>query len=330
MKNFLDHLALPPMTTLRGFEAAARLGSFAKAADELHVTQSAVSHQIRLLERHLGQPLFRRIHRAIVLTDAGRDFARTVRQMIEMLEQGVSRLAPYKKPEQVILYTTCAFARSFVMPRLRRLKDDHPDIDLWLDTSERRVDFETDEVDLLITQEEGIAGLHCVDADFLPDRRAALAAPTLVEAIGGLPKNPLDLARWPLLHDESVASWREWFVRMGGGKLGSFANGLSFSDQGLMLDAVLAGHGAALVSLVLAKPLLDEGRLLLLPGVFIEQAPYRLYCDRPRFENDRVRRAFEWLRQEAEALSDEAGPERRGQHHGGHHPVAAMLHVPLA
>ena len=108
-------MARPPvaLSTLRGFEAAARLASFALAANELHLSHSAVSHQIKLLEEELGQPLFRRVGRSVVLTDAGTDFARTVRDILHRLEDGVARLAPYQKPSGVILYTTTAFARGF-------------------------------------------------------------------------------------------------------------------------------------------------------------------------------------------------------------------------
>ena len=86
---------LPPLKSLEGFEAAARLGSFAAAAEELSLSQSAISHQVRALEEALDQPLFRRIYRQVVLTDAGKDFYRTVRQVLRTLREGVARLAPY-------------------------------------------------------------------------------------------------------------------------------------------------------------------------------------------------------------------------------------------
>jgi len=99
------------LSTLRGFEAAARLASFALAANELHLSHSAVSHQIKLLEAELGQPLFRRVGRSVVLTDAGKDFARSVRDILQRIEDGVARLAPYQKPGGVIVYTTMALRK---------------------------------------------------------------------------------------------------------------------------------------------------------------------------------------------------------------------------
>src|SRR5271155_1056296 len=158
------------LSTLRGFEAAARLASFALAANELHLSHSAVSHQIKLLEAELGQPLFRRVGRSVVLTDAGNDFARTVREILQRLEDGVARLAPYQKPGGVILYTTMAFARGFILRRMAQFRADLPDVDLWLDSSERKVDFATDELDILITHAGGVAAQGTIDAHLMEDK----------------------------------------------------------------------------------------------------------------------------------------------------------------
>ncbi|MDQ3143878.1 MAG: LysR family transcriptional regulator, partial [Pseudomonadota bacterium] len=131
---------LPPLKSLEGFDAAARLGSFAAAADELGLSHSAISHQIRALERALDQDLFRRVYRQVVLTDAGRDFHRTVRQMLKALRDGVDRLAPYRKPNSVILYCDHAFADGWLMPRLSDLIAKLPQVDLWLDSRGSTVD----------------------------------------------------------------------------------------------------------------------------------------------------------------------------------------------
>ncbi len=291
------------LSTLRGFEAAARLGSFAQAAEELHLTHSAISHQVKLLESELGQPLFRRIARSVVLTDAGADFARTVRQTLRLLEDGVTHLAPYQKPGSVILYTTMAFARGFIMSRLGQFRSEHPDVDLWLDTGEHKVDFETDEVDILITQSQGVAGRRAVDQDLLADRQIPAAAPALIARMGGVPPDPAVIAQWPLLHDESLNTWHEWFLRLGRRNVEAVA-GANFSDHALMLDAAVAGHGAAIVSAVCAQRHLDSGALVPLPGPVFEQPSHRIYCDIRRFDNDRVRRTYEWLVREAAEYSN--------------------------
>lgn len=281
------------LSTLCGFEAAARLGSFALAANELHLSHSAVSHQIRQLESELGQALFRRVGRSVVLTDAGHDFARSVRDILTRLEEGVARLAPYQKPGGVILYTSMAFARGFVMPRMAQFRLDLAGIDLWLDTSERKVDFETDEVDLLITADDGAAARGAMDVPLVGDVRAPLAAPRLIDRM-----RTASMDRWPLLHDESQITWREWLTKAGLPTINAI-DGPNFSDQALMIDAAAAGHGAALGSSICAEPHLRSGALVVLEGPTFEQSPYRMYCDRRSYDDDRVRRVHDWFILEA-------------------------------
>lgn len=109
----------PPLSALRGFEAAARLGSFHQAAEELHLTQSAISQQIRSLEAFLEQPLFFRTGRSVALTDAGHDLFSTAQVMLQQLAVGIRRLDQYRKPNQLIVNTTPAFARHWLTPRQR-------------------------------------------------------------------------------------------------------------------------------------------------------------------------------------------------------------------
>jgi LysR family glycine cleavage system transcriptional activator len=287
------------LSTLRGFEAAARLASFALAADELHLSHSAVSHQIKLLEGELGQPLFRRVGRSVVLTDAGKDFARTVREILRRLEDGVVRLAPYQKPSGVILYTTVSFARGFLRQRMAQFRAQLPDVDLWLDTSERAVDFTTDEVDILITYAGGVAAHGTIDAHLLEDERVPVAAPSLIGKMGGISAGATSIVGWPLLHDESDVSWRQWFSQVGRPDV-DVVSGSNFSDHALMVDAAADGHGVALASTICADPYLRTGTLLALQGPRIPQAAYRIYCDLRSYEDDQVRRVYEWFIREAE------------------------------
>jgi DNA-binding transcriptional LysR family regulator len=288
------------LSTLRGFEAAARLASFALAANELHLSHSAVSHQIKLLEEELGQPLFRRVGRSVVLTDAGNDFSRSVRDILRRLEDGVARLAPYQKPSGVILYTTRAFARGFILQRMGRLRAELPDVDLWLDTSERMVDFKNDEVDILITQAEGVAAHGAIDSHLIEDKRVPLASPSLIERMGGLPAECTAMAGWPLLHDEGQVTWREWFTIVGLPTADTIS-GTNFSDHSMMIAAAAAGHGAALGSLICAAPYLGSGELEVLAGPSFPQSPYRIYCDLRTFDDDQVRRVYDWFIQDAAA-----------------------------
>jgi LysR family transcriptional regulator, glycine cleavage system transcriptional activator len=300
-------VARPPVTlsTLRGFEAAARLASFALAANELHLSHSAVSHQIKLLEQELGQPLFRRVGRSVVLTDAGKDFARTVREILLRLEDGVARLAPYQKPSGVILYTTMSFARGFLLRRLAQFRSDLPDVDLWLDTSERKVDFAADEVDILITHAGGVAAHGTIDAHLIEDKRVPVASPSLVSKMGGSFAGATFIAGWPLLHDESEVSWRTWFGHIGRPD-DDVVSGSNFSDHALMIDAAADGHGVALASVICADPYLRAGALVTLEGPSIPQPAYRIYCDLRSYDDDQVRRVYDWFISEA-ARSERAG-----------------------
>ncbi len=319
-------MARPSVTlsTLRGFEAASRRASFALAANELHLSHSAVSHQIKLLEAELGQPLFRRVGRSVVLTDAGNDFARTVRDILQRLEDGVARLAPYQKPGGVILYTTMAFARGFVLSRsMARFRAELPDVDLWLDTSERKVDFKTDEVDILITQAEGVAAHGTIDSHLIDDERVPLASPSLVSRLGiamagrhstaahsmaARSTGTHSAAGWPLLHDESQVTWREWFAKVGLPAEDTIS-GSNFSDHALMVEAAAAGQGVALGSRICAEPYLRSGALVVLEGPSFPQAAYRIYCDLRSYDDDQVRRVYDWfIRETAAGAGLSAGP----------------------
>lgn len=131
----------PPLNVLRGFEAAARLGSFHQAAQELHLTQSAISQQIRSLEELLGQPLFHRQGRSVTLTDAGQDLLETTQSVLLQLAMGIQRLEQYRKPNQLVLNTSTALARHWLLPRLGAFHRAHPEVDLWLFTSDEEPDM---------------------------------------------------------------------------------------------------------------------------------------------------------------------------------------------
>jgi len=293
------------LSTLRGFEAAARLASFALAADELHLSHSAVSHQIKLLEQELGQPLFRRVGRSVVLTDAGKDFARSVREILLRLEDGVARLAPFRKPAGVIVYTTGSFARGFLLGRMAQFRSELPDVDLWLDTSERKIDFATDEVDILITHAGGVAAHGAIDAHLMDDKRLPVAAPSLVGKMGRSFTHAASHGGWPLLHDESEVSWRGWWEQIGRPDVDA-VSGTNFSDHALMIDAAVAGNGVALASVICAESYLRTGALVTLEGPSVAQPAYRIYCDLRSYDDDQVRGVYEWFICEA-GRSERAG-----------------------
>ncbi len=248
---------IPPLQFLHGFEAAARLGSFSKAAAELGLSQSAVSHQIRLLEDRIGQPLFRRVGRTVLLTDAGHDYQRSVRRSLDLLEDGYKRLAPFRKPGSVVIYAPRDFAYRWLLPRLGDLRTHCPGCDPWIDTSGAKVDFGETEVSVAVVYGSAPPeGRHNVC--LLKDSRVPVAAPDLV---GRRRLKAKDLLATGLLHDERAVGWNDWF-QLADPNVGDVAAGIDFSDSDLALAAAEAGLGVALASLPLAAPSIASRRLM--------------------------------------------------------------------
>lgn len=117
--------------------------------------------------------------------------------------------------------------------------------------------------------------------------------------LGGSPSGAASIASWPLLHDESEVSWRQWFSQIGRSDVDA-VSGSNFSDHALMIDAAADGHGVALASAVCADPYLRAGKLLVLDGPSVAEAAYRIYCDLRSYDDDQVRRVYEWFIREAE------------------------------
>lgn len=250
---------LPPLSTLIGFEAAARLHSFSRAAEELNITQSAISHQVRVLEDHLGQPLFRRIGRRIELVDAGRDFMITAQAALEELRHGVRRLNAYSKPGSVIIMMPAALATGWFLPRLADLGALHPWIDPWIHTSDAAHVSEEAEIDIVL----GPAPWPDAGAQSVllaQDALVALCSPDLAARLPDLPdREKLDHA--PLLHDETLNDWQSWFSKVGSSRT-EFARGFNFSDTAQMLQAAILGQGVCLATTRQADQAMQDGRLV--------------------------------------------------------------------
>ncbi len=247
-----------PLSALRGFEAAGRLGSFTQAARELNLTQSAISHQISSLEEALGQPLFVRANRAIHLTDAGVDFLRITRDVLNRLEQGVARLRAYSKPGSLIIAAPHGFASCWLLRRLPAFREAHPDYDVWLYTTTLAIDLEVDEVDIAISyagNHDRPAHAHSLIDEFVTPVCSPEFAVT--HDLG----DPADVARVPLIHDERRLGWTEWCASVGIDHP-HVEKGANFSDSGLALTAAELGQGLALGGLALAADGINDGRLV--------------------------------------------------------------------
>jgi LysR family transcriptional regulator, glycine cleavage system transcriptional activator len=198
----------------------------------------------------VGQPLFMRQGRSVRLTDAGRDYQRSVANSLEQLEAGYRRLEPYRKPGSVVIYAPHDFAARWLLPRLALLRTSVPQCEPWIDTSGTHVNFEEMEVSISIIRAREV-GSHLVSQILFADALVPVASPTLMKRAL---KNPADLAKFPLIHDERPEGWNEWF-ESAGVDVDEVASGLDFSDSDLALEAAVQGHGIALASLPLLQDL---------------------------------------------------------------------------
>lgn len=284
---------LPPLSTLIGFESAARLLSFSRAAEELNITQSAISHQVRVLEDHLGQRLFRRIGRRIELVDAGRDFLITAQAALEELRHGVRRLNAYSKPGSVIILMPAALATGWFLPRLDALRAVHPWVDPWVHTSDEAHVSEEAEIDIVLGPRPWVdPGAQSVL--LAEDRLLPLCAPALKATLPDQPDNQrLDQA--PLLHDETLNDWQLWFSQVGSAR-SEFSRGYNFSDTGQMLQAAMLGHGVCLASLRQADQALREGKLITATAAVLDRAePLYMSCWTRNLTRSPVEALWDWV-----------------------------------
>jgi LysR family glycine cleavage system transcriptional activator len=251
-------LSLPPLPAVRAFEAAARHGSFTKAAEELGMTQAAVSYQIKLLEERVGAPLFLRKPRQVTLTEVGQRLAPAFTEAFSLI--GGAYAQARSAAEGVLCVSTIlTFASSWLARNLGAFQIQHPSLAVRLDTSTRLIDFAREDIDIAIRSGSGnwpgLARHFLFKADFTP-----MLSPKLAESIGGV-KEPADLLRLPIL-DPGDLWWREWFT-----VAGVPADALETRTQNSMgaqayeANAAMAGHGVAILTGALFSAELADGRL---------------------------------------------------------------------
>jgi LysR family transcriptional regulator, glycine cleavage system transcriptional activator len=296
---------LPPLNGLRAFEAAARHLSFAGAAEELHVTPAAVSYQIRNLEAQLGVKLFRRLNRAIVLTDAGALALPGIRSGFEEMHRAIGRIGRQKKTDRVVTATMAPhFAAKWLAPRLARFIERHPEIDLRISASMVTVDLATDRADVAIRYTLGNnAGLV---ADKLMNEAATpMCRPELLDGDPPL-RTPADLRHHTLIHYgplsplwPEVPGWPDWLALAGLANFDASA-GLHFDHVDHCLDAAIDGSGVVLGRRAIANRDLEQGRLVA-PFDLDLPFPGSIYSvtTEEKAANPDVRAFREWLREEA-------------------------------
>lgn len=284
---------LPSMQALLGFEAAARLQSFSAAAEELAMTQSAISHQIRGLESQLDLALFRRQNRQVELTDAGRDFMETTQRTLEVMRSGLRRLDFFVKPGSVVVSCPSAWARHWLLDRLPQLRDEHPDIEPWIVSADLAVDVEHTETDCFVAlgggSWPGLQVTHLYDEVMSP-----VCSQQFLQEHGGKVQSE-DLYELPLLHDEGWDGWNLWFEAAGLAHPAPVA-GYNYSDPGLALEAAIAGQGIALSSTVLASRAVRKGDLLqLFPVEIPSEKSWYLVGSKERVATGCERLFWDWL-----------------------------------
>ncbi|MEX2629585.1 MAG: transcriptional regulator GcvA [Tistlia sp.] len=303
---------LPPLNALRAFEAAARHLSFTKAAEELNVTQAAISHQVKALEEHIGAPLFRRLNRALALTEPGRVYLPLLSEAFDLIDAGTRRVRARDLSGPLRISVLPSFAGVWLLPRLRRFREQHPDIDVLVQADDRLVDFAHEDIDLGVRYGFGnYPGLRC---DYLMgDEIFPVCAPGLVEGDPPL-RRPEDLRHHTLVHDEvsrtdDSPDWRIWLRAAGLEDSGIDPDrGPGYSDMWMVLTAAAAGEGVALGRKTLAADFLKDGRLTAPFGPRLKtRLAYWVVSARPADEWPKVRAFREWLL--AEAQAEETRPD---------------------
>lgn len=294
--------ALPPLTALRSFEAAARHGSFSRAADELCVTHGAVSRQVRALEDWAGLALFDRMGKRVVLTSAGRRFADKVSNAFGDIAIAARALRAEQAEARVLtLNVLPTFAMRWLLPRLSKFQFAHPQIELRLITSDQPLDrIAPGQFDLAVRRENALSSPDYRTGIVFTEDELPVCSPAFAStnAIG----NPADLKSLPLLvADTRSGSWDRWFAAAGESGVSNDVALQRFDHFYLALQAAIDGLGIALGPLPLIEEDLAEGRLVApLSGPKLSAVPYCWAMRTKEAEDPAAVQFLAWLEEEAQ------------------------------
>jgi LysR family glycine cleavage system transcriptional activator len=303
---------LPPLNSLRAFEAAARHLSFTRAAEELHVTPAAISHQIKALEAHLGVKLFRRLNRTVLLTDAGQACVSGLSEAFDRMAAALEGLRAQDCGGPLTVSTSPAFAAKWLVPRLERFQERCPEIDVRVSAAMRLVDFAREDVDVAIRYGPGrYPGL--LSELLLTNEVVPVCAPALLGGPRPL-RVPQDLRHHTLLHDDTPTSdgaYPNWAMWLGAAGVEGVdpSRGPRFDYAGLVVEAAAVGRGVALALSTIATGDLAAGRLVR-PFAVAVPTPFAYYVVCPEATAARAKvEAFRcWLRAEVERDGATAAP----------------------
>ncbi len=278
---------LPPLSALRPFEAAARLESFSRAADELHLTHGAISRQVRALEDHLGAQLFSRHGKRVALTPQGRVFAERVRAALHEITLAADAVASRRRDNRLTVSVVPSFASRWLMPRLIRFMEKHPHIEVSVVATTA-----PDEVDIGIRFGKGPYPPLVCEA-FLEDEWFAVASPKMK-----IPKNPADLLHMRIIREDRDY-WDEWFVAAGVKLDKPLAGGPVFNDATYSIQAATRGEGIALARSSIIGEDLERGTLKRLFNVSVKtNERYWFVSPKELAELPKVRAFRDWVKSE--------------------------------
>lgn len=297
-----DFRQLPNLAALRAFEAAARHQNFSRAAEEIHLTHGAISHQVRALEQDLGVALFTRNGKRIAITPEGQRFALTVRKSLQEIVSAASALRADTRQQRLTVSSIPSFAARWLAPRLGKFIDLHPDIEVMLQSSGQLQDLARDSIDVGIRFGSGRYPGLAVEK-LMGDYYYPVASPAYDG--GRLPASPQQLAHCALLRSEEP--WLPWF-QAAGLALPEPSGGVRFQDLSMLIRSASDGDGIALVRHVVAMQEIASGELVRLFDVALKSPDdYYLACPPQALRKPQVQAFRSWLLAEIAKFKQQAG-----------------------
>ncbi|WP_323839752.1 transcriptional regulator GcvA [Photorhabdus africana] len=297
---------LPPLNALRVFDAAARHLSFTKAAEELFVTQAAVSHQMKSLEDFLGLKLFRRRNRSLLLTEEGQSYYLDIKEIFTAINEATRKLQARSAKGALTVSLSPSFAIQWLVPRLSSFNVAYPGIDVRIQAVDREEDKLADDVDVAIFYGRGNwPGLRTdrLYAEYL----LPVCSPSLLTGENPL-KTPADLARHTLLHDSSRRDWQAYVRQLDMQQQINVQQGPIFSHSAMVIQAAVHGQGIALANNVMARTEIDAGRLVCpFNDVLVSKNAFYLVCHDNQAELGKIAAFRQWVLAQAASEQEKLG-----------------------
>ena len=284
---------LPPLNSLKSFEAAGRLLSFTRAAEELNVTQAAVSHQVKVIEEFLGMPLFLRSPRKLVLTEQGRALLPEVIEAFDKLSIAIGAIQQEPSNKMVSVRLAPSFAAKWLSPRLKYFWLQYPEIDLCLYHAHPAVDFDREQIDIAVTYGKGdwpgVVADPILSLDFFP-----VCTPAFMS--NDKPLSDIDNLRYyTLLHDANYECWADW-IKLAAINEVNANKGTIIDDTNVLIQAAVDGQGVALGSTTFVQELLDSGKLVKPFDITLKNDfAYYIVCPEMNLKNPSVKAFKNWL-----------------------------------